>query len=124
MYGPAPATRGRGACVDGTMTCSDEIGLGTWGPCMGEAIPSEEVCDAAGVDESGDGAANEGCDCDPSTGPVACGTDVGACAPDTQACVAGRLGACMGASARRTSAAMPGRRLRRLPRRGAAPGVR
>ena len=94
--GPADS-RGRGACTDGTMLCADGVDFGTWGPCEGDVLPAVEVCDAAGVDESCDGAVNEGCGCDPAAGPVACGTDEGACVAGTQACVDGVLGACSGA---------------------------
>jgi hypothetical protein len=93
----ALAQRGVGACVDGTMRCTDGLEFGTWGACEGDVAPSDEVCDGARADEDCDGAVNEGCDCDPSPGPVPCGTDVGACAPGTQTCEAGRLGACTGA---------------------------
>ncbi len=94
--GPA-ATRGVGACTDGVMACTDGEEFGFWGECTGDVLPSDEVCDAAGVDENCDGAVNEGCDCDPAAGPVACGSDVGACAPGAQECVDGRLGECLGA---------------------------
>ncbi len=90
------AQRGVGACTDGTQTCTDGLEFGTWGPCVGDTAPAEEVCDAARVDEDCDGATNEGCDCDPGAGPVPCGVDVGACARGTQACVEGRLGPCTG----------------------------
>ena len=93
--GPA-AARGRGTCVDGTMVCMDGLEFGTWGPCEGDVLPAEEICDPAGLDESCDGAVNEGCDCSAGDPPAACGSDVGACSPGTQACVDGRLAACMG----------------------------
>jgi len=92
------AARLHGACVDGTMTCTDGVEFGTWGPCTGDVVPADEVCDAARADENCDGATNEGCDCDPATGPVACGSDEGACIAGMQACVDGRLGECVGAT--------------------------
>ena len=95
--GPASA-RGVGACSPGTMECMDGLEFGLWGPCVGDVLPADELCDAEGEDESCDGAANEGCDCDPAAPPAACGSAVGACRPGTQECVAGRLGACVGAS--------------------------
>jgi hypothetical protein len=89
--------RGVGACTDGAQSCDDAVEFGAWGECVGSVLPAAEVCDAAGVDENCDGAVNEGCGCDPSMGPLACGEDEGACAPGTQECVDGMLGECAGA---------------------------
>jgi hypothetical protein len=58
-YGGPAGTQGVGACVGGTRTCSAE---GTFGPCVGEVVPSPEDC-ATPMDE----------DCD-SMAPT-CGSD-------------------------------------------------
>ncbi len=92
------AQRGVGICADGSMTCMDGLEFGTWGPCEGDVVATDEICDADGVDESCDGAVNEGCDCSPGDPPAPCGSSVGACRPGTQECVDGRLAACMGGS--------------------------
>ncbi|MDQ3034756.1 MAG: MopE-related protein [Myxococcota bacterium] len=91
------AQRGVGACTDGMQVCADGLEFGIWGPCEGGVAPGEEVCDTGASDEDCNGAANEGCECDPAAGPVACGGDVGACSPGSQECVDGHLGPCIGA---------------------------
>jgi len=97
-FGGTAATRGVGACHDGTMICGDGLEFGTWGDCAGDVLPAPaEVCDPVGVDENCNGAVNEGCDCHDGDPPVACGSDVGECAAGTQACVGGHLGECTGA---------------------------
>ncbi len=48
-------TRGRGVCRDGTQTCDD---TGKWGQCVGEILPSQEVCDKK--DNDCDGQIDEG----------------------------------------------------------------
>jgi hypothetical protein len=90
--------RGVGVCGDGEQLCSNALEFGTWGDCSGDIVPAAEVCDEAGLDEDCDGAANEGCVCDPADGPVACGSDVGACTAGTQECLEGMLGECVGAT--------------------------
>jgi hypothetical protein len=94
--GPA-TSRGVGACVSGTMTCTDGEEFGEWGDCVGDVLPAEETCDAGSVDEDCDGAVNEGCECMDTDPPVACGSDVGACVAGAQTCTGGMLGACTGA---------------------------
>ena len=47
--GPAD-TRGKGACRDGSQSCTPN---GTWGPCQGDVKPTEESCD--GKDNNCDG---------------------------------------------------------------------
>jgi hypothetical protein len=97
-YRGAPSTRGKGQCADGTMTCVGSGEFGTWGPCTGDTLPTAEICDPAGIDESCNGTANEGCECSTGAPPVACGSSsVGACKKGTQECVAGKLGPCVGA---------------------------
>ncbi len=103
-YTGAPATRGVGACSDGTWTCNDQ---GTaFGACTGEVLPANETC-ATPVDDDCDGEVNEaggaGCACAPNsqqpcyTGPA--GTaGVGPCVQGVQTCDAlGQgYGACTG----------------------------
>ena len=58
---PAPPDRRNiGACSDGVQTCSE---FGTWNPCVGAVIPTDEICD--GSDNDCDGSTDEelpGCD--------------------------------------------------------------
>lgn len=93
--GPA-STEGVGPCVAGVRSCDSKGEFGTWGPCVGEVIPGPEVCDPGGIDESCDGAVDEGCEC-VGTDPVPCGAELGECSPGTQQCVGGVLGPCVGA---------------------------
>ncbi len=87
--GPA-GTTGVGACRAGTRTCSG----GTLGACIGEVVPTAEVCD--GIDNECNGAVDNG------IAPVSCysgpaGTSgVGACHGGTRSCTGGALGACVG----------------------------
>jgi hypothetical protein len=95
--GPA-ATRSKGVCADGTMTCVGSGEFGKWGPCTGDVKPTPEVCDPGGADENCNGTPNEGCECSAGAPPVACGSSgVGACKKGTQECVDGKLGPCTGA---------------------------
>lgn len=50
-YEGMPATRGVGACHDGTRTCG---AMGTWGICSGQTLPDDEICDND-IDEDCDG---------------------------------------------------------------------
>ncbi len=74
-YSGQVGTQGVGPCRGGTRTC--ESG-GTWGPCTGEVVPSQELCtdgvdnNCSGeidedVDEDGDGVTTCGGDCCDST---------------------------------------------------------
>ncbi|MFT3770587.1 MAG: MopE-related protein [Minicystis sp.] len=77
--GPA-GTQGVGACHAGTQTCSN----GTWGACVGEVVPSAEVCD--GLDNDCNGQVDE------NLGTITCGT--GACQRTVSACAGGHASTC------------------------------
>ncbi len=94
--GPAE-TRFLGLCRDGLSTCAGSGEFGEWGPCVGEVVPAEDLCDGAGLDEDCDGAADDGCECIDGSPPVMCGSDTGACVAGTQSCIDGMLGPCTGA---------------------------
>jgi Putative metal-binding motif len=74
-------TEGVGACAPGTQTCAG----GMWGPCMGDVLPSMEVCN--GVDDNCDGVKDEG------LGVTVCG--VGACQATVNNCVGGMQQSCV-----------------------------
>ncbi len=90
-YSGTPETRGVGSCRDGAQTCRPSVGGGaTWGPCVGEVVPTPEQCD--GIDHLCIGRPNPACGCMPGatqrcyTGPP--GTeDVGTCHAGTQRCI-------------------------------------
>jgi hypothetical protein len=50
-YEGPPGTLGVGQCASGTRTCTN---LGTWGGCVGQTLPTAEICDND-VDEDCDG---------------------------------------------------------------------
>src|SRR5580704_15846644 len=92
--GPA-GTEGVGVCKGGMEVCSAT----SWGPCMGEVLPSPQTC--TGVDNECDGIVDEGCPCEVGqqqacyTGPA--GTEgVGVCKGGMQVCSATGWGPCMG----------------------------
>jgi hypothetical protein len=83
--GPA-GTAGVGACTAGVRTCT---GAG-FGACVGQALPSTEVCDA--IDNDCDGVLNDG---NPGGG-ITCSTGgAGVCAAGATACVEGTV-TCVG----------------------------
>ncbi len=53
-YSGPNGTEGVGLCVAGTQTCAG----GNWGTCLGEVVPSGEVCN--GSDDDCDGTADDG----------------------------------------------------------------
>jgi protein-arginine deiminase len=98
--GPA-GTAGVGACQGGEQSCDN----GRWGACVGEVVPTPELC-ATPVDDDCNGLTNEegpDCACNPGdtapcyTGPVQT-YGVGACKAGTQSCNAAGTGwgACQG----------------------------
>ena len=91
-YSGAAGTAGIGVCREGIQRCVD----GRLGPCEGEILPGLERCDPDNRDESCDGAANEGCDCNHGA-ERPCGADTGLCTPGLQTCVDGAWGECIGA---------------------------
>ena len=60
------STRGRGACHDGVQSCNtDDAEFPHWNDCIGDAMPTDEVC-GDGIDNDCDGREDEGCsDVDP-----------------------------------------------------------
>ena len=50
-YSGDPDTADQGLCKSGLSTCDER---GTWGPCVGEVLPADEVCESPG-DEDCDG---------------------------------------------------------------------
>jgi hypothetical protein len=94
-YDGPPATNGVSQCHAGTQVCSSPApGIANFGPCTGQVLPSQELCD--GGDYDCDGVFNTGCTCQIGarqacyTGaPAAQG--VGVCHGGTQSCLsAGR----------------------------------
>jgi len=43
-YDGPPATRGKGACMDGVQTCEGEEEFSSWSECTGSVKPSQEDC--------------------------------------------------------------------------------
>ncbi|MBI5485997.1 MAG: hypothetical protein HY905_01555 [Deltaproteobacteria bacterium] len=80
-YDGPPATRGSGACRDGSQVC---VG-GRWDPCMGEVLPTDESCNL--VDDDCDGDTDEG------LGETPCGT--GACRRTADNCLGGASRECV-----------------------------
>ena len=56
-YSGTEETKNKGECKAGTQTCSN----GQWGACVGEVLPSAEVC-GNNIDENCDGNKDEGCE--------------------------------------------------------------
>lgn len=74
-YSGPPGTEGVGECRVGSQKCIN----GQWGPCEGETIPAEDVCDA--LDNDCDGLADE------EIGSETCG--MGNCQVTVETCVNG-----------------------------------
>jgi hypothetical protein len=89
-YTGALATRGVGACRDGTQAC---VG-GTFGACAGQVLPSPETCD--GIDQDCDMAVDESVvrSCYTAGPPATAG--VGLCRAGMEVCSGGAFGTCLG----------------------------
>lgn len=74
-YEGPPGTQGVGVCQGGTRTCNAQ---GTaYGPCVGQVLPSQEICDNGQDDDCDglvDGADGDNC-CTPTCPPLTCGDD-------------------------------------------------
>lgn len=101
-YTGPQGTLGLGTCVQGTQWCNED-GSGL-GPCLGEVLPSAELCDN-NKDDDCDGVVNQAEACECSAGDVeACysgpdGTEgVGVCVAGTRTCLpqGGSFGPCVG----------------------------
>lgn len=83
----------KGACADGTQTCTAE---GFYGPC--DVTPSTDDCSVRGDDADCDGTPNSNCPCvdgdEQSCGPD---TDVGQCKYGVSECASSIYGECLGA---------------------------
>ncbi len=77
-----------GRCRQGLATCDQ----GVLGECVGQVLPTPEVCDS--IDQDCDGSADEGLA--DACGPVEL-DGVGLCSAGTRGCEAGAPGACVGA---------------------------
>jgi hypothetical protein len=86
--GPA-GTNGVGVCHGGSQICSN----GSLGSCVGQVLPSTEVCD--NLDNNCNGQRDENVTQACYTGPA--GTNgVGICHGGTQVCTSGAFGSCVG----------------------------
>jgi hypothetical protein len=80
-YTGSAGTLGQGACAPGVQTCAH----GAWGACVGQVLPSQEVCD--GIDNDCNGFADD------NLGQTSCG--VGACIVTVANCVNGQAQQCL-----------------------------
>jgi hypothetical protein len=85
-YEGASATRGVGACRDGTRACDDRGEF--FGPCAGSVLPADDICN--GLDDDCDGTADEACcqfqDCPDAERVPDAGRPDAACVPGTPGC--------------------------------------
>jgi hypothetical protein len=89
-YSGSPATRGVGACKDGTQLCTRRGEVLVFGACTAEKLPSVEIC-GSGRDHDCDGlidCKDPDCASDPSCRPGACNNPA-----DLKACPCGQQNA-------------------------------
>jgi hypothetical protein len=96
-YGGAPDTKGHAPCQEGKQICHKSA----WGDCVGDILPTQEVCD--GVDNDCNGLKDDASACSCADGKDAeCydGPDStkgnAPCHPGKRKCVNGTLGVCEG----------------------------
>ena len=81
-----PCGSDTGVCEFGIQTCSPQ---GAWGECLGQTLPSMEICD--NLDNDCDGGIDENL-------RLPCGLDTGECRIGYRQCADGVWGACVGAT--------------------------
>jgi hypothetical protein len=99
-YSGPPSTRDVGACEAGIEACAVTATGSMFGECVGEVLPSPEVCDGF-LDENCNGIVDEGCSCTSGMmracyGGSASTRGVGICGEGTQTCLPGGWSACAG----------------------------
>lgn len=84
-YTGSMSTRNIGECQDGQQTCG---GNGQWGDCVGEVLPSDELCD--GLDNDCSATTPDG-SADPGVGAPCDGLDDDFCEDGLTSCVGGEI---------------------------------
>lgn len=89
-YNGRVGTSGMGICKQGQQTCS----LGSWGPCKGEVLPTNEICN--GKDDNCDGTVDENLEKVCYNGQPSNSLGRGICKAGKQKCSNGKWGSCVG----------------------------